>query len=886
MRLHRVARSSSFAASTFIISLLAVTAGGAQAATVNANADFHVTVVADGDTYHGDIVVSALQAQDGSGGTSSTNQGIAVVTMPGGNDRGTWSYSADGNAWAALGTDLANGNKVLLLPGTAHLRFAAKIAGFNRSSDFATGFTALTFRTVDQVTDIVGTKLKDLNAKNVSNAIGSVSLNRAPTICTDDALVTTTSTNANAIAQRITWSQATTGLSIDHLITDQDAQAYRGLAIEQVSTGQTTTSETSASPLGDWYFLPDGSSATAQKLIPGDSTAMLAGSLTGIGTLRFVPTSDLDPAHMSPDHPPTIAYRGWDMTNLRTSDGARGTAASGNQVVLSTTFAPSGAFSTSRGLLTVVLNHAPVVSSSAFSVTPDAVLASGTTTDLALKALTTSTTTPLTVAELIRQASGNTDAIDKQGHAVDADGERLGILVTKDAPALYHASGKGTPTPLVAGTYLSSDALLYVKPTAIGSRTIPVSFILWDGTDGAKAGSVRATLPTGGGITAFSATTATAAIAITAQPTVTWNRVPDGSAHVGTAFSCDLHATSTCSDLSVTISPSTDPLPAGLILSATSGGKATLSGSPSQAGTRTVRLCANDGYASASTAFTLTVTTNSAVVPIPALPVATGTTTPAYTAIGLPTPEAVDSFLAAIAGKNNTQVRAFAFSSTDQQYVELPLQPVEGLLDHAVFVVTRVALSFSLNGTPQSIPAALTLQPGWNFLTIPVLTSDGADAITSHDWNLFCLTDANGKTVSNPANAIGTTGSNDLATTRPYVWTGSAYIQTSTLTSGVGYWFKNNTSTTLQLVRQATAGNLASAHLTPQTLLRAARSEDAATVTDRGTPPAPPASSASANDNSHASGCGLGSGIAGFALLVLTGLRIALRHFNMRKSHP
>jgi hypothetical protein len=356
---------------------------------------------------------------------------------------------------------------------------------------------------------------------------------------------------------------------------------------------------------------------------------------------------------------------------------------------------------------------------------------------------------------------------------------------------------------------------------------------------------------------------------------------------VGHPLSLTVHASTSLAQVIPSISLGDAILPAGLTLTDNGDGSATIAGTPTEASApRSIILTATDGVSTTSASFQLVISASPASVTKPTLPVATGNATPSYATVGLATPEAVDSFLAAIAGKDNTQVRAFAYSATAQQYVELPSQPAEGLLNHALFVVTRIDLPFSLDGTPLPLPTSLTLQPGWNFLTIPAITTDGSDTVTSHPWSNFVLTDADGIVISNPIDAIGTVGSTDLATTQPYAWTGSSYVHTDVLTSGVGYWFKNNTATALQLTRQNTTGNLAAASLAMQAMRSTTlATSTAATVVDRGTPPNPPSeSSASSADSGSSSGCGLGSGVAGFGLLLLAGLRAALRRATAGRS--
>jgi hypothetical protein len=166
----------------------------------------------------------------------------------------------------------------------------------------------------------------------------------------------------------------------------------------------------------------------------------------------------------------------------------------------------------------------------------------------------------------------------------------------------------------------------------------------------------------------------------------------------------------------------------------------------------------------------------------------------------------------------------------------------------------------------------LTLKPGWNFLGVPPL-HDGTSVQTSHPWNYFSLQAEDTSPITGTAvvDALGTVGSGDVATTRPWLWNGTSYGQVDTLASGVGYWFKNNRTTEVRLVRgsapvPAPRAGLFSANNQgqgPQALI------------DRGQPPAPPGVGGggpfadAALEPDVAAGCGLGAGAAALGVLLL-----------------
>ncbi len=277
----------------------------------------------------------------------------------------------------------------------------------------------------------------------------------------------------------------------------------------------------------------------------------------------------------------------------------------------------------------------------------------------------------------------------------------------------------------------------------------------------------------------------------------------------------------------------------------------------------------------ASIAVTGSLPPTQAVVSIPQLPVS-GSGAARYGAICPSTPQGILSLEAALNGKPASEVRAFSWDAITQAFVEFPRHPTAGLVPSTgVFIATRSALPVDFDGTPSALPFSVILEPGWNLIGIPPLDDGAGNILVSHPWDDFQLLDdaaapING--VSAFVDVLGTPGSGILTTTRPWSWDGASYGQVTTLMTGTGYWIKNNASTNCTLVRTGSAA-------TPGPRLAGGSHAARGTITDRGTPPALPASSR----ETQSRGCGMASGLGTFVLLLMAAFRQGL---SGRTAHP
>jgi hypothetical protein len=274
-----------------------------------------------------------------------------------------------------------------------------------------------------------------------------------------------------------------------------------------------------------------------------------------------------------------------------------------------------------------------------------------------------------------------------------------------------------------------------------------------------------------------------------------------------------------------------------------------------------------------------------APVALPAIPLSSGPQT-VYNSISPTTPEGVANLLAVMAPENANTAQAYAWDALAQAYAQLPGQPSGGLQPSSgVFLATRHSLGLDFSGTPSADPFYLTLQPGWNFIGIPLLIDGTGTLITSHAFPAdFTLYDQNNVQIADAltfTNDLGTVGSGILASANPYYYDGSAYTQVATLSVSMGYWIKNNTVAPLTLVRNQTGTLTTLSRLGRSSTTRTAADAGSATgvLIDRGSPPPPPGASSAGDGGGGGRGCGLGTGAA-----FLAGLSLMLTARRLRRT--
>ena len=219
----------------------------------------------------------------------------------------------------------------------------------------------------------------------------------------------------------------------------------------------------------------------------------------------------------------------------------------------------------------------------------------------------------------------------------------------------------------------------------------------------------------------------------------------------------------------------------------------------------------------------------------------------------------VNSLRAAFNTVDDRRTRGFTWNSERQAYRELPAEPTGGLLPtDGVFLATRVALGLDFSGPAMPPGSTIVLRAGWNFVGLgPVQLSSGS-VVRSHSLaDDFTLTNLSGSTVAL------------TSITQAYQWTGTAYITTATLQSGIGYWIDNVASP---------AGTILLTRKDSDVDGRVVQARTESFAGNVGTPPVPPNGDQQAQPESQSS-CGSGSGIA----VLLAGL-LAFLKFGFRRK--
>ena len=222
--------------------------------------------------------------------------------------------------------------------------------------------------------------------------------------------------------------------------------------------------------------------------------------------------------------------------------------------------------------------------------------------------------------------------------------------------------------------------------------------------------------------------------------------------------------------------------------------------------------------------------------------------------LGAQTTQGVASLRRAFAGLNDTQAVAYAWDAGQQAFIQLPTEPTGGLTPGlGVFIASRVDLPVDFTGTPARLPYEWSLQPGWNFLAIPLL-ADGADAPVSS-------LDPQADVTLREADGTELLGDDRVAAFSGNWWSfdGQNYQQVTSLQPGLAYWVRNRTDNVRPLVLS----------LTPGVGARMARRSS-----EGSRPPVPPSSAGSEGSSGGSHGCGVGGGIAAIVgVLTLMGRR-------------
>jgi hypothetical protein len=351
--------------------------------------------------------------------------------------------------------------------------------------------------------------------------------------------------------------------------------------------------------------------------------------------------------------------------------------------------------------------------------------------------------------------------------------------------------------------------------------------------------------------------------------------LPTTSGTIGQAYLGDVTATDADND-AITLSLVSGP--AGLSLTDLGGGQGRISGTPTANGSLVLR--AQDARG-ATTDTTVVLNLAAAAATAAAVDFEPLTITPAsarrprYYAIAPNSRSGLTSLRERLADLGPRRARGFWW---DGSYQELTVtappdsrQPFVGL-----FVATARDLDLPTSAPALTMPFAITLNPGWNFIGVPPAWN-GSTAAVRHAWSDFGLSTSDGTIITSDGVMLGTLAASGAASIPgPYAYDPDAgYVRTTTLLSGRGYWLRNYGTTAVNLVRvdASDARRRVSAASAPVSLIARSAAAAPAAATPDELPPAPPASAdLEAGDGADGGGA-CGSGIAA----ILLGLPLLLR---------
>ncbi len=416
-----------------------------------------------------DIVAATISDVD-----ASAEQGIAVFGVD--NSDGTWQYTLDGSTWEDFAGDLAEDNATLLA-ADASIRFVP-------DADYNGDEISISFRAWDRTSGSNGATGVDISSNGDTTAFSVLSntisinvnaINDAPVLDNSGAMTLTTINEDNSSSAGDTVAAIIASAGGDK-ITDIDASAVEGIAV----TGADMTN-------GLWQYKLSGGSWTTFDSVSNTNATLLASS----ASIRFVPNADYNGSGGN------ITFRAWDSSSG--SDGATGVDVSTN--------GNTTAYSTSTETATITItavNDAPVLDNSgAMTLTTINEDNSSSVGD--------------TVVAIIASAGGDKitdiDASAIEGIAVTGADMTNGLWQYKLSGGSWTTFGAVTNT---SATLLASTASIRFVPNAdYNGSAGNITFRAWDRTSGSDGDTV-VNVSSNGGVTAYSSSTETATLSVTA----------------------------------------------------------------------------------------------------------------------------------------------------------------------------------------------------------------------------------------------------------------------------------------------------------------------------------------------------------------------------------
>jgi hypothetical protein len=434
-------------------------------------------------------LVSELIALLGNNYVSTYNtdiKGIAIMSAPSVNS--PWRYSLDDGAnWSSVSTVLST-TVMLLLGPTARLRVYPISTTYTGLSD-PLGFygwdgtgqpsgtqvsttTLATLISNNSIGSTGGTAYIDITQTGIANVAPQI--NNAPTVA------------LTAINEDVT---APTGTTVASILTSVGSNYVTGTATNK---GIAITSAPSTN--GTWQFSTNSGGSWANMSGLTSTNNLL---LTGVGTtnmVRFVPATNFSGSA-------SLTFRAWD-----TSAGTAGTTAT-----VSTTGGTS-IYSTGTASVSVAVN--PV---------NDAPVITGGYTFAALNAITTTSSTPVSIDTILTSFvltdADITNAQTVTSLAIIGADSTVGTwYYSKDNQATW-ASLTGTTAG--AAVHFNRDGTEFVKFEPVSSTVSGTSFIqirAWDKTNSDSLTNGVGNASTGGTTTAYSANTPILNLAVINKP--------------------------------------------------------------------------------------------------------------------------------------------------------------------------------------------------------------------------------------------------------------------------------------------------------------------------------------------------------------------------------
>ncbi|MBF0178141.1 MAG: DUF4347 domain-containing protein, partial [Magnetococcales bacterium] len=394
--------------------------------------------------------------------TPAPVQGVAVTAVANAGGGGFWEYSLDGGTtWSAVGA--VSNAASLLLRATDRIRYQPDTLP-------GTGQASITYRAWDQTGATAGAEGSKVNTTanggttpfSVATDSADIQINYAPVLTPYNPALTTITEDQTASAGNTVTSL------IGASITDQDAGAAKGIAL-YATTGNN----------GTWQYNTGGGWINVGA-VAGNNALLLRST----DQIRFVPDAMNPPTVAA-----TVSYYAWDQALHVAGAKVNATTRGG-----ATPFSLAG---DTASLTVTAVNDAPVLAPIAPTLTTINENATANAGQL--------------VSSILGASVSDVDYGAVEGIAITG-------LNSGNGTWQYNTGTGWTDVGAVSATSAlllrSTDSVRFV-PDGQNATTGTLTYRAWDQSSGAAGSKVDASTITGG-VTAFSASTDTATITVTA----------------------------------------------------------------------------------------------------------------------------------------------------------------------------------------------------------------------------------------------------------------------------------------------------------------------------------------------------------------------------------